>query len=80
MGYLREREHPYEFTDEDVDQRQKVGLYTETNFTHAHQDVEKTEIDLFGIIQEKEITCSDLFCNILRHMFYTPLVHVAMSS
>ena len=73
-GYLRVRGEPYDTNNEDIDCRKAHGLFSETKFTVTGQDVEKAEIDLFGIIDQKDIVCSDLYFIGPLHHFNLPLI------
>ena len=61
-------------TDEDPFVNEARGLYTESSFTQIDQNVEKSVIDLFGAIQEKDSVSSDLHFMGALHNFNLPLI------
>lgn len=71
---LRVKEGRYQETDDDPCANEEKGLYTETSFTSIAQNVEKSVIDLFGVLPERDSVSSDLHFMGPLHNFNMPLI------
>ena len=79
-GFIRDRVTPYENNDEDRSNSSYSGLYSETTFTSIDQDVEKSELDIFGtILKNQKINVDLYFLHGLEH-FNLPMIKYSWHS